>query len=570
MPDRRWLLPAVVALAALAGCAGIPTGGSVHVGRELPAPGGLGDVDVRVIPPAPLPGMSPSDILHGFLRAVVNRDGDYEIARAYLTRAAAADWNARTAVTTYDDGGVLVVPGPAAEGVRTLEVRAPRIGRIDARGDFTPRGGTVRSTFQLVRQNGQWRINRLPDGVLLSTLDAQRSFRLANVYYLNATGTTLVPEQVLLRPESRVLTTALVRALLTGPGPWLAPAVHTAFPAGADLLGNVPIDSDGVAQVNLSAVARQADPGQLRAMSAQLVWTLQQVSEITAVQLLADGAPIGVAGQPLAQPLTAWPTFDPGLTPHLTAALFRGAHGWRGVPRTVGGFAGADRLDALAISDDGTRYAGVRTDRRGTGLMVGRVGGRPHRVLSADAITAPAFGPAGDVFTVVTTAGQRRAVEVGVDGAVHRLGVDPALLALPVQRMKLSRDGARVAAVVGDVGRGRLLVGRVSVTHDRVRLEDFRRVLRGFPDIRGLAWDGAASLVVTAADVGGGREIVSPDVDGYFTRTVSTAGLPAEPVAVAAAPGRPTVVRAGSGIWVDAATGGWRRISTGAQPTYAD
>jgi hypothetical protein len=570
MRDRRRLAAAVVAVAALAGCAGIPTGGSVHVGRELPAAGGLGDVDVRVIPPAPLPGMSPSEIVHGFLRAVVNRDGNYEIARAYLTHAAAADWNADTGVTTYDDGGVQVTTKPAAEGARVLEVRAPRIGRIDARGDFTPRAGTVRSTFQLVRQGGQWRISRLPDGVLLSTLDAQRSFRLANVYYLNRDGTTLVPEQVLLRPEPRGATTALIRALVHGPGPWLAPAVRTALPVGTDLLGNVPVDPAGVAEVNLSAAVRQASPSQLRALSAQVAWTLRQVSEITAVQLLADGTPIEVDGLALAQPLSSWPTFDPAAPPSMTAAVYRNDRGWHGVPGTVDGLAGAARLDALALTADGRRYAGLRIGPAGTSLMVGAVGRRAHPVLSADRVAAPAFAPDGGVFTIVTRGGRRSAVRVDPDGSVRRVPVDPTLLTRPVQRMKLSRDGARVAAVVGAVGHGRLLIGRVSNARDGVRLDDFRAVLPGFPDIRGLAWDGADSLVVTAADVGGGREIVALDVDGYASRTVSTAGLPAEPVGVATAPGRPTVVRAGTGVWVDEAAGGWQRFATGWQPTYPD
>jgi hypothetical protein len=565
---RPWALAAAVA--ALAGCAGIPTSGEVHVGQELPAVGGLGDVDVRVIPPGPLPGMSPSDVVHGFLRAVVNREGNYEIARAFLTRAAAANWHSSTAVTTYDDGGVRVVAAPARGAARTLTVVAPRIGLIDARGNFTPRAGTVRSSFQLVRQDGEWRIDRLPDGVLLSTLDAQRSFRLANVYYLNEAGTTLVPEQVLLPPAPRSATTALVRALLHGPGPWLAPAVHSAFPQGTDLLGNVPVDPDGVAEVNLSAAVRQAGAAQLTALSAQMVWTLRQVSEVTAVQLLSDGAPLGVPGAPLEQPRTAWASFDPAAPPTLTAAVFRSGGTWRGVSTAVAGLGPAAGLAAVAVSADGRRYAALRAGGRSTALMVGGMGERAHRVLIATAITPPAFGPDGTVYAVVTGGSHRRMVSISPDGAKTTVDVDRALLARPVQRIKLSRDGARVAAVVGRTGHGRLLIGRVSPARGRVRLESFRTVLRGFPDIRGLAWNGADSLLVTAADVGGGREIVALDVDGYGTRTVSTAGLPADPVGVAAAPGRPTVVQAGAGVWIDEAGGGWLRVGRGQQPTYAD
>jgi hypothetical protein len=364
------------------------------------------------------------------------------------------------------------------------------------------------------------------------------------------------------------VTTALVRALLHGPGPWLDPAVRSAFPQGTELLGNVPVDPDGVAEVNLSTSVRQASPTQLSALSAQLVWTLRQLSEITAVRLLADGAPLAVPGVPVEQPRSAWSSFDPAAPPSFAAAVYRAGGRWHGIPRDVPGLGPAAGLTGLAVAADGSRFAGLRVRGSSTTLLVGRVGDRPRRVLTGGSMTPPAFAPDGDVFTVVTDGARRRVVRVPTDGGPSRVKVDRALLVRPVQRIRLSRDGARVAAVVGRVGHSRLLIGRVSAVHGGVALDGFRAVLRGFPDLRGLAWDGADSLLVTAADVGGGREIVALDVDGYGTRTVSTAGLPAEPVDIAAAPGRPIVVRAGTHVWVDD-EGGWQRVGAGTDPTYA-
>src|SRR3954471_15129931 len=103
---RRLRRGLVVGIVLLTGCAGIPHGGPVHVGRPIPAPGGLGDIDVRVLPAAAQPGMAPVEIVHGFLRALVNADGDYEIARTFLTHRAASGWDAGEGVTTYDDSGV--------------------------------------------------------------------------------------------------------------------------------------------------------------------------------------------------------------------------------------------------------------------------------------------------------------------------------------------------------------------------------------------------------------------------------------------------------------------------------
>jgi hypothetical protein len=556
----------VLALALATGCAGIPSHGAVRVGRELPALGGLGDVDIRVGPPAPLPGMSPTDIVHGFLRAMVNADGDYEIARAYLTSRAAAGWDASSVVTTYDDSGVQVVPAAATGATRTVSLRAPRIGFIDTRGDFTPRAGTVRSTFQLQRQGGEWRIDKLPDGVLLSTLDAQRAFRLADVYYLNRSATTLVPEQVLLQPDPHGVTTALVRALVQGPGPWLAPAVRSAFPPGTDVLGNVPVDPDGIAEVNLSASLRLASAGQLEALSAQLVWTLRQVTEINGVRLLADGSPVAVPGVGVDQPRTAWPSYDPAAPPVLTDAFRAGSGGWQGIGADVPGLGPADGLTGVMLSRDGLRYAGWRL----SGLYVGRTGETPTRALTAATFTDPTFDQAGDVFTVATRGARRWVAEITLDGGHRPVAADPALLARPVQELRLSRDGARFAAAIGPLNAARLVVGRVATVHGQLHLGDLRYVLPGVRDVRGVAWDGADQLVVTAANPGGGRELWAVDVDGYGPRTVSTAGLTAAPTDVAAAPGQRLLITAGGSVWLDDPGGGWRRIGRGSQPAYAD
>src|SRR5205085_7035060 len=124
---------AVAAFAAvLAGCANIPTRGAVHVGRPLSAVGGLGDVDVRVQPPQAQPGLSSTDVVRGFLRAVVNSDGNYEIARSYLTSRAAQGWDA-TGITTYDDGSVQFSTTTDATKSRSVKLQVARRGFIDAR-----------------------------------------------------------------------------------------------------------------------------------------------------------------------------------------------------------------------------------------------------------------------------------------------------------------------------------------------------------------------------------------------------------------------------------------------------
>jgi len=506
MPKRRRLAGVAVA-GLLTGCAGIPASGPVHVGRPVPALGGLGDIDVRVLPAAAQPGDTPSEIVHGFLRALVNSDGDYEIARSYLTRRAASSWKSGEGVTTYDDSGVDIREASGAGNARTLQLRAPRVGDIDGRGNYAPVGGQVRATFGLVKQNGQWRVDRLADGVLLSALDAQRTFRPALVYYLNRAGTTLVPEQVLLRPTPQSVTTALVRALLEGPGKWLAPSVRTGFPSGTTLLGNVPVDPNGgIAEVNLSNVVHQASSAQLKALSAQIVWTLRQVNEISVVRLLADGSSLAVPGVPVNQPIRSWASYNPSAPPSTRVGVFDHSGVWQPVGGGLPGLTAATAgLTGVGLSGNGSTIAGIRVQRHSASLVLGAHGHNPVVALTADALTPPTFDPSGAAYSVVTRGGTRTVGMVTPDGTVHQVTAEPRLLKRRVQQLRMSRDGARVAAVVGRTGHGRLLVGRVTVTRAGVQFSGFRDVLPQAVDVRGVAWDGGDQLVVTAANPGGGR-----------------------------------------------------------------
>lgn len=564
----------LVAAVALAGCAGIPTTGAVHVGRPLSAPGVLSDPNPHVLPPLPQPGMTPLGVVQGFLRAMVDNDDDYGIARAYLTTRTAIAWDTTAGITTYDEttSRLLQVHGNGA--TRTVALLAPRTGFIDPRGDFTVAADRLDASFTLVKQAGEWRIDRLPPGVLLASVDAQRFYRLTDIYYLDRSGTTLVPEQVLIRPPpARAIPTALVRALLAGPGSWIAPAVRTAFPRGTDLVGNVPVDASGVAEVNLSGAVRQASSADLRQMSAQLVWTLRQDADIKSVRLLLDGSPLALPGAPENQPRDAWPAFDPAAPIRVPVATYDAD----GVLRTVGGrpppgLSVADGLTDVVLSADARFVAGLHPVGHRQGLFVGRTGALPQQRLTGTTLTAPTFDPSGDVFTVVTDAAGRRVVELTPGGDRRDVSTSLTLLRHPVQAMRLSRDGSRVAAVVGPAGHGRLFVGRVSGSTGGLHFDGFRQVLPTASDVRGVTWRGPDEIVVTAAEPTGIRQVLGVDPDGYLgysPRVFATEGVVGEPVDVAAAPQQSLLVVAAGVVWVDT-RGGWRRVGVGAAPTYPD
>lgn len=576
MADRRAAGLAALLLPALlvSGCAGMPSSGAVHLGRAVSVNGGLGDLDVRVLPPAPFPGMSPGEVVNGFLHALVNDDGDYLIARTYLTPAAAAGWDAGAGVTTYDDGSLRVTVPASGGARRTVTVTANRIGTVDRRGDYTPKPGTLALQLGLVRVRGEWRIDRLPAGVPVSTLDAQRSLRLADVYYVNPAGTAVVPEQVLLHSNEQGVATALLKALLSGPGGALAPAVRTAAPRGTTLLGTVPIDTTGTADVNLSAAARQASSADLQLLAAQVVWTLRQVTGITAVRLQSDGSPLPVPGVAVREPVTAWSSLDPA-SGGSNAGAYVSAGGAVTLGAAPAGFRAAVRAHdlAVALAPDGSSFALVRpAPRAGVQLLVGHTRNGAGAVLDGRTLTPPTFDRDGDVFTVVDDAAGRRVVEVTLGGQVRPVSADPPTTTAVVQQLRLSPDGTRVAVVSGRTGSGRLLVGRVGTSRGQVTFSSFRAILPAANDVRGVAWLDGSDLAVTAAGPAGAgahRQVLEVDVDGYEPRALPADAIGSPPVDVAATTGQPLLVATAAGdVWSSVA-GRWQRLGAGRAPAYA-
>lgn len=559
---RKRCCAGLLAVALLAiGCGSVPDGGAVHLGRAVPAQGGLDDFGVRVFPPVWQAGLSPHDVVADFLHALVNNDADYAFARTYLTSAASAKWRADTGITAYDDSALQLT----VSGSRVL-LNAPRVGTIDRHGSYQTGSGDVAATFGMSHVGGNWRIDKLPDGVLLSESDLQRTFHLAYLYYLNPSGTLLVPDPVLLRDTQHGLATDLVSTLLAGPSDWLAPAVRTALPQGVGLIGNVPLHDDGTVDVNLSASIRNASATDLAALSAQLVWTLQQVQGVVAVRLLADGAPLSVPGQPSRQSVHAWPSFNPAGPAAVKGLLYvHGGHlGATGADAATTVSAAPAHVWAAARSVDGSTLAVVQQTSTAFRLLVGKPGKRLVAHVRAASMTPPTFDADGDVVTVVTNASGRHVVAVDASGRAHEISADSSLLRQPVTSLRIAPDGARVAAVVGA---GRLLVGRVSGHGTSESVSGFRAIAPSLQFVRGVSWLGSDALFVTCAGSANQRRVIQTDLDGYALQQVS---LPfaGSPIDVASGAGQPLTVATDDGsLWQD--LGGWHRLAAGSAPVYS-
>jgi two-component system sensor histidine kinase MtrB len=208
-----------------AGCAQIPTSGSpagAAITQVAERPGN--DPAVRVFAEGPHPGDSVYSIVAGFLEASGTVEDGLSTAHEYLTAAAATRWRPGNGVNVYDQTAVRL----AARATDRLEFTAPASGTVDDQGVFleaTP-GRSLLADFGLVRVDGNWRIDSLPDGLFVSRQDFDREYIALDLHFLAAGKATpvLVPDPIHLRRDAE-LPTALAAALLRGPSRWLSRAV---------------------------------------------------------------------------------------------------------------------------------------------------------------------------------------------------------------------------------------------------------------------------------------------------------------------------------------------------------
>jgi len=567
-PAARVLVAALLVLSA--GCSTLPTSGPVRAGRDLEAD--RVDVGVRVIGQPPLPGATPQDIVLGFLQAGADFVNDHAVARLYLAPKARQEWRPNTGTAVYDRGGGPFTVEPTEDG--RIVLTAAQVAAIDGEGHYarTPAGSRLTRAFGMTRVDGEWRISSLDNGLVLTRSDVQETYRRLDLHFLSPSRRVLVPETVFL-PAVPGLSTALVTRLLSGPTDSLAAAATTAFPRGTSLaVSSVPV-RDGIALVNLDGSALQADATARVLMSAQLVWTLKQLPDFQGMRITVEGEDFAVPGQGQVQARDAWTGYDPGGLP-------RGAVGYAvrsgrlarivdGRLTAVGGPAGDGRLVIRkpAVSLDGSRAAGLLD--RGRSLVTGRFSEDAMRErLRGGALSAPSWDVSGDVWVVDASVGR---VWVVPDGTRKPQEVAvPALPAGRVTSLRVARDGARVALVVGVGDDARLYVGTVGRRRSggpAVELGGLREVLPELRSVRDVAWADADRLALLGSVAGGPVEPVLVGSDGYELE-------PVEPrddlVTLAAAPPRrPLIAGTAAGRLAQYTPArGWVDLGPGSDPSY--
>ena len=556
----------------LAGCADIPTSGPINEGEQVRAP--VDEPLVRVIPRPPAQGLKRDEVVSRFLAASASFEGEHGVARQYLTPEAAEQWVPAARVLVYADDDALSVVGKG----RKVNVSGRQVATISGHGALTPRArDAFTESFTVQRVGDEWRIAELPQGLLLSVTDVDSLFRSYSLNFLAPGMDRLVPDPVFVPVGQQGLATSLVRLLLDGPTRWLAPAVETAVPAGTQLeVDSVPIEN-GVAQVDLSANALEADDETLRRFVAQLVWTLTELPEVTGVSITVESTPLQIGSTPLPeQTEDDWTEFDPNYLPEAaTPVVMRAGAVMRIIDsrvQPVPGRFGTGQLSLIspATSPDGLLLAALSQSGQQAYLQEGLTDPSVDLVASGSNFSRPSFDANGALWLVDRVGGSRDgSVLWRRDPAGELVKVRcPELRQRAVEQLRISLDGTRAAVVVeGRDGQGTLKLGRVVRTEDRVSVQALRPLGEVIDDVHDVTWSSASTLIALGHDRGSVRGPFQVGTNGVVEEV---GGTPVQGMnSVTSAPGFALLAtsRGSNQVWQNVGSS-WDELVRGSDPAY--
>jgi hypothetical protein len=449
---------ASLAVASLAACVQIPDHGAVVEVKEGPPapPAEVPDFNPR----PPQPGAPPKEIVDGFLEAMEATPVQTNKALLFLTKSGRAVWHPQQAVVAY--GG-----HAAPSGHRTVSVRLHGADRVGAGGQWLGRLSreAERVTFPMRREDGQWRIARAPNALIVTRTYYEQAYQDAALYFFDPSGRILVPEVVHV-PQGQQLATSLVRDLLLGPRPGQAGVGRSFIPQGLTVGLSVVVSARGLASISLRGpdtvpVNRKATV----LMLAQLAWTLRQDPSIKTFEVSIDGVGVNDASGASTFKVAngQFDRYDPAWL-HASQQIYalRGGRlvsGQVNNPTPNTGPFGVTRqgIEAFAVSLDDTLVAATTP----TSLLVGPVLGNrsPAPVLTGPGLLRPSWDFAGRLWDVQNQPGGAAVLYV-VHGRHHRLDV-PGVTGHDVRRFLISRDGSRLVAVLHGPAADHLVVSRL-------------------------------------------------------------------------------------------------------------
>ncbi|GHD99747.1 LpqB family beta-propeller domain-containing protein [Streptomyces alanosinicus] len=583
----------------LAGCASMPDSGDLKNVESTPRQ----DTGVRVFAVPPAEGAGPAEIMQGFLEALTSDDPGYDTARKYLTSDAASTWRPDRS-TTVLAGGPSIEPGCRAGGSPDLPssitcvLAGSRVATVDGQQAYQPTGGSFRRKVHLTRnpKDGQWRIDKLPDGVVMGKSDFQRNYTSVDKYYfasdtvVRSTGQPVaVADPVFVRSKVDPMT-QMVRSLLAGPSGWLDPVVRSGFPMGTalqkDVSGLAPDDQNKLT-VPLNLKDSQVKATSCTEMATQVLFTLRNLAPtLESVELQ------GVGGHRLCDlseeraESAAWhgSAKSPDNLYYLDGKhrLVRMPTGSTNtdalaVPGPLG--EGAKALESVAVSRDEHSAAGVGDQGRSlymtsltTGASLGGALVTSQGPTAHDRLTTPSWDARGDLW-VADRDPQRARLYILRQGATKAEQVAVPDLPGQITDARVAGDGVRIALVVEKDDKQSLLIGRVQHgdgTGQGMSVVDLRSAAPDLEQVTALSWAGDSRLLVVGREQGGVLQMRYVQVDGSTLDGPTPGGLPGVKAIAASEDERvPLVAYSDDGIVRLPSGAQWQKVDKdGTAPVY--
>ncbi len=574
----------LLALALLvAGCTGVPESSSPQVLRTV-AVGG----DQSAQPSSPAPGVLPVNLVQTFLAVNSAAAGKHASARSFLTPAARSRWTDTTVTVVSSLSVGAYTPG------KPITVTATELGTVNDGGVYTPylqvgKAATVQFAFGIGTVGGQYRINSLRSGLVLTEQQFEDSFVPRSVYFFDLAHRYLVPD-ARWTPDTDPIdaSESLMNELAAGPTEGLQNAVSTdTLPAQA---ASRHIDVTGTDPVKIEiAGASQLDSTSKNRLAAQIAATLSDIDRGRSLQITDGGTPVPIPRAGGADFVASDSDADMVVPPVQEVYYLRGGQlVFSQTRKVVPGSLNDSRypLTSAALSRSGPggdlSLAGVTSVDGIPELVMGSQTTGLHRSTVTGVTSRPAFAPGRVEAWVGAGSAIYRCVLAGTRITATRVQLQfPAAVAgQQVKALRLSPEGSRIALILGNgPGHQKLYVGAVvRGAGTQVSIGTLQQISPNNVTVTDLAWIEGERLNAIGYDTDvQDAHVYRTGADGSAWNEYPIGGLPAPPTSLAGAPGAPAWASAGGNVYLQASGtvwsnpgGGRASAASGTAPSYVE
>lgn len=272
----------------LGACASLPISGAPQAfDIDAPTPSA-----VDFVAGAPTKGASPEALVEGFLRACsAGTSDDFATARLFLSERSAAAWNPAESISVYATDATPLLNSKEKDGGLAIHVSTPTVAEVDKDGILVEAGSEkdTEVVYSLIQEKGEWRINSLPDGIVLSLASFLATYQRAQLYFPLNVDRTLASEPHWYPQKN--LNDYLLAALHRGPTGFLRDVASTALPSTA-----ISIDTEVDPYSGEAVVTLEGDfPAGAHArelIARQITQTLRQSAQVSTVNVYINGETI--------------------------------------------------------------------------------------------------------------------------------------------------------------------------------------------------------------------------------------------------------------------------------------